>query len=274
MTRLKPNLYFSDEIIDILSLTRINFQFGGNIIESQKIELSVVLPCYNENENLRSLIDSYLLALGTRQNVEVIFVDNGSSDNSHKLLIELLAIKNDPRLKMIKVEVNQGYGFGILSGLRACKGQFLSWSHADQQCAPEDVFRIFDLLKKSQNPQKSFGKGLRVNDRGRAALLTQIQEFLSKIILGQIMIEINAQPKVFHRNLFESFRMPPNGYELDVYAYYKAIINKYDIVSENVIFHDRKHGHSKWAYSLPSKLKQIFRNFKYLIFLRTHREQL
>jgi len=212
--------------------------------------------------------------MGDRQNIEVIFVDNGSSDGTGNEITTILAKINDPRLKTTRVEINKGYGFGILSGLKVSTGHFLAWSHADQQCSPEDVFRVYDSLMASKKPSHSFGKGHRTNDRGRAAFLTLTQEFLTRLILGEKMIEINAQPKVFPRTLYTSFNMPPNGYELDIYAYYKALTNKFDIVSTNVIFHDRRHGKSKWSFSLFSKIKQIIKNFNYLIFLRLNRKNL
>lgn len=236
--------------------------------------LSVVLPCYNEKDNLSSLVDSYLSALGTRNDTEIIFVDNGSTDGTSHKLKEILDLKNDQRLKTALVEINQGYGFGILTGLSVAKGKYLAWSHADQQCSPEDVFSVYDAVLKSKKPENAFGKGHRVNDRGRAAVLTLIQEFLSKLILGIQMTEINAQPKVFHRSLFERFQIPPKGYELDIYAYYKALTLQFDVVTKDVIFHDRKHGQSKWSFSLTSKIKQILRNFNYLVFLRLNRKNL
>lgn len=234
--------------------------------------LSIVLPCYNEKDNLSSLVDSYLSALGDRNDAEIIFVDNGSNDGTSDKLKEILILKNDRRLRTAVVEINQGYGFGILSGLKVANGKYLAWSHADQQCAPEDVFNVYETVLASKKPENVFGKGHRVNDRGRAAILTLIQEFLAQIILGIKMTEINAQPKVFHRSLFERFQIPPKGYELDIYAYYKALTLNFDVVAKEVIFHDRKHGQSKWSFSLTSKIKQILRNFNYLVFLRLNRK--
>jgi glycosyltransferase involved in cell wall biosynthesis len=237
-------------------------------------DLSIVLPCYNEKENISTLVQSYVAAMGQRKNIEVVLVDNGSTDNSSEEIHKVLNLLNDSRFRTTKVEINQGYGFGILSGLKVSRGKFLAWSHADQQCSPSDVFNVYDAVLNSKNPQKTFGKGHRNNDRGRAVILTLIQEFLSKLILGKTMTEINAQPKVFHRALFENFQKPPNGYELDIYAYYKALLLNYEIVPINVIFHERKHGQSKWAFSLKSKLKQIIRNFVYLLFLKSNQGSL
>lgn len=241
---------------------------------SNLIDLSIVLPCYNEKENISSLIYAYKISMGERNNIEAIFVDNGSTDGTDQEIKRILSEINDPRLKTIKVQINRGYGFGILSGLGAATGRYLAWSHADQQCSPDDVFRLYDFLIASRHPERTFGKGYRTNNRGRAVFLTLAQELLSRIILGENLVEINAQPKVFPRELYKDFKMAPNGYELDIYAYYKAVTLKYEILSTEVIFHDRKHGQSKWSFSLTSKIKQILRNFSYLVFLRLNRKNL
>ena len=68
--------------------------------------------------------------------VEVILVDNGSTDNTPQVLEELLPLNSNCR--SIRVEENQGYGFGILSGLKIAKGDIIGWTHADMQTDPQD----------------------------------------------------------------------------------------------------------------------------------------
>ena len=95
--------------------------------------------------------------------------------------------------------------------------------------------------------------------------MTRIQSFLAEIFLRYQMIEINAQPKLFHRSFYQTWRNPPNGYELDLYAYFMALRQEMDIVSVEVEFLDRSHGQSKWAYSGASRLRFMVRSLFYLI---------
>ena len=98
------------------------------------MKFSLIIPCYNEAANLSLLLDR-CGKITDRSDIEVILVDNGSTDNSSEVLLNLL-----PRYagcRTVRVEKNQGYGFGIFTGLRAATGDILGWTHADihQHCA-------------------------------------------------------------------------------------------------------------------------------------------
>ena len=98
--------------------------------------LSLVIPCYNEAANLPSLLER-CKELAQRGSVEVILVDNGSTDDSPQVLARLLPAY--PGCRTVRVEHNQGYGFGILAGLKAARGDILGWTHADMQTDPMDA---------------------------------------------------------------------------------------------------------------------------------------
>ena len=82
---------------------------------------SLVIPCYNESETPLLLLARCSEVFDER--TEVVLVDNGSTDNSPAVLEEQLA--SHPRCRSVRVEENQGYGFGILTGLRVARGDVL-----------------------------------------------------------------------------------------------------------------------------------------------------
>lgn len=232
------------------------------------IKLSIVLPSYNEGENLPQLIEGYRLALSGFSNVELILVNNGSTDDTAERLKIELAKPSQLSFKIANVPVNKGYGNGIMAGIAMSGGEYLAWSHADLQCLPQDVVNLYNAVMRRPNPRICFGKGYRINKTERTGTLTKLQTFLYRIILGYNLTEINAQPKLFHRDFISEFHAPPLGYELDSYAYYKAVRKNMEIVTVDVYFYKRKAGKSKWAYSLHSRLYFMACNFIYLLKLR------
>ena len=72
------------------------------------IKLSIVVPCYNEEKNIPLILSRFNDVI-SRNDIEVILVDNGSTDNSEGVLSKLLP--KYPFAKTVKVDVNQGYGY-------------------------------------------------------------------------------------------------------------------------------------------------------------------
>lgn len=163
------------------------------------------------------------------------------------------------------MEKNIGYGYGIMSGLRSAKGEFLAFSHADMQCDPKDVFRAFELLRKQENSERVLVKG---NRKGRQNFLTSGLHMLARALFLRRFDDINGQPKIFDKGLMHTFKNPPNGFQLDFYLQYKALKSGYRVVSFPVAFGQRKFGYSKWATSLKSRIKNVSRFLGYMLKVR------
>src|SRR3989338_6808111 len=122
------------------------------------MKLSIIIPCYNEAMNLPLLLEQFFQAIN-RNDIEIIIVNNGSQDDSQDIIDRLLP--NYPFAKCLKINHNQGYGFGIISGLKSAVGDYLAWTHADLQTSPVDVIKGFELMERSNNPKKTLVKGRR-----------------------------------------------------------------------------------------------------------------
>ena len=111
-----------------------------------RTEFSLVIPCYNEAANLPLLLER-CGALVAEPGVEVILVDNGSTDETPGVLRDLLP--KVPGCRSVHVPVNRGYGFGVLAGLGAADGDILGWTHADMQTDPEDALHGLALFRRA-----------------------------------------------------------------------------------------------------------------------------
>ena len=106
------------------------------------MKLSLVIPCYNEIDSIEELINLCKKIINSY--TEIIIVDNGSRDGSYKKLKNLKLPKN---IKIKRVRKNIGYGNGILKGLKVCRGEIISWTHADLQTDPNDIINSYNLHK-------------------------------------------------------------------------------------------------------------------------------
>ncbi len=233
----------------------------------------IVLPCYNEEKSIEVILNRALAAAKksgfTSENFKLVLVENGSKDESLKVM---KLFKEKPEycdwFEIVIVPVNQGYGFGILQGLKQTTSEFIGWSHADQQCAPEDYFKAFHDLQNSSQPKKTLVKGLRRGRSFQEKMVTRVFESLATVLLGQRFHEVNAQPKVFHRSLLDFCPSPPTDFAFDLYFLYQAMKKGFEIKSISVDFPARVHGLSNWASSLKSRRRHIENMIKYILKLK------
>jgi glycosyltransferase involved in cell wall biosynthesis len=227
------------------------------------MRFSLVIPCFNEAENLPLLLER-CKDLVVNRNVEVILVDNGSTDNTADLLLKLLP--QYPGCRSVRVEKNQGYGFGILSGLRLAKGDILGWTHADMQTDPQDALRGLDLFNK--HGHNIFVKGRRYSRPFMDVFFTVGMSLFETLLLATPMWDINAQPTMFPRKFFDEWSSPPDDFSLDLFVYYQARSQGLNIRRFNVNFRERAYGVSHWNVNWGAKWKFIRRTIDFSIKLK------
>lgn len=233
--------------------------------------LSIIIPCYNESASLPELVERLATAFAPHvANVEIILVDNGSTDNSGDILAK--AVKCHQFLKSIRVEVNQGYGHGILQGLGTASGRYLGWTHADLQTDPADILLVLDFLKRN-NDEKIFCKGRRYGRPLGDVFFTLGMSMFESLLFTASLWDINAQPTVFHKDFFASWIDPPHDFSLDLFAYVNARRQALWVQRFPVRFGPRAHGQSHWNINWRAKLKFIRRTWAYSWALRGRRNE-
>ncbi len=230
----------------------------------------MVVPCYNEARNIPLILETFNEA-AFRNDVELVLVNNGSTDDSRQVFEILL-----PRYRFarqVTVEVNQGYGFGILAGLASASGEYLAWTHADLQTDLQDIFKALEIVETSARPEKIFVKGNRRKRPFADSFFTWGMGVFESLYLGTSLNDINAQPNLFHRSFLETWDNPPHDFSLDLYAFYLARKQNLEVVRFPVEFKPRLHGHSHWNSGLTSKARFIKRTLDYSLKLKRNLKQ-
>lgn len=227
------------------------------------MRFSLVIPCFNEEKNIPLLIERCKF-IGQHDEIELVLVDNGSIDNTANVIKDFQ--KSLPYLKLVSVKDNLGYGYGILKGLEQSKGEILGWTHADMQTDPQDILKGLELFYKDKTV--NFVKGRRVKRPFKDNFFTIGMSIFESLLLLKPMYDINAQPTMFSRDLFENWDSPPYDFSLDLYAYYMAMKKGYHIKRFKVFFNDRAFGESNWNISWQAKWKFIMRTIRYSIKLK------
>lgn len=237
-------------------------------MSSELYSLSIVVPCYNEGGNIPFIFSRFNEVIGDRKNIEVLLVNNGSTDNSKEIFEREMNLYNNDLFQVVNVDTNQGYGFGILSGLEVAKGNVLAWTHADLQTDPNDVIIGFDLFQNI-NSELVFIKGKRKKRKFSEAFFTWAMQVISSIVLKTPLNDINAQPKIFSRSFYQEYLTwnAPYDFSLDLYILFWAK-RRLKIIEIPVFFNKRIYGEAKGGGSFKTRINLIKRTFKYIFELR------
>ena len=230
-------------------------------------ELSIVIPCYNEDDNIFPLFRKIENLLKLDHKIEIIIVDNGSTDKTNQNILKSdLFIDN--KIKLKKIDNNIGYGFGIMSGVKIAKGDYIGWCHADLQTEPSDVYNAFLNNKNKLVTGEYVIKGLRKNRNIFDDIFTFGMSLIASTVFLKKINDINAQPKLFPKSFLSYLENHPNDFSLDLFFLVIAKKNGFKIINHNVTMKKRLHGEAKGGGSLKGKIKLIKRTLLYIIELR------
>jgi glycosyltransferase involved in cell wall biosynthesis len=225
------------------------------------IKFSIVVPCYNESENIPLILDRFKKVI-LREDIEVILVNNGSTDNSESVINKL--VPNYTFAKAIKIDVNKGYGFGIVTGLKQAKGEYIGYTHADMQTDPFDIVMGLEILESQEKKGSFYVKGKRKGRPITDEIFTAGMSVFESIYLGTVLWDINAQPNIFPKTFFDSIcAQCPDDFSLDLFFLYKAKKLNLNIIRFPVRFPQRIFGYSSWNNGLASKWKFIKRTLEF-----------
>lgn len=222
------------------------------------MKLSLIIPCYNEAPNLPLLLEC-CKDVANQPGIEVVLVDNGSTDSTPAVLLSLLP--SYPGCRTIRVDKNQGYGFGVLAGLATATGDILAWTHADMQTDPQDALRGLELF--ARHGEHIFVKGRRYGRPLVDVAFTIGMSVFETALLAKPLWDINAQPTMFSRKLYDSWSAAPHDFSLDLYAYYQARKRGLAVHRLPVRFDKRANGVSHWNVNWAAKRKFIRRTIEF-----------
>jgi len=158
------------------------------------------MPFYNEEECVVGVVTDLLAACAADGLAfEIVAIQNGSHDRTEELLKGLAT--QHPQLRIIGIEVNKGYGFGVINGLKAAQGDYLAYMAGDGQVSPEDVLKVFSAMKERG---LDFCQGCRaVRQVGlHRKMVSKVFNTLFRVLFRNSINDIGSNPKIMKRDLY------------------------------------------------------------------------
>jgi glycosyltransferase involved in cell wall biosynthesis len=191
-------------------------------IDGREPDISLVIPCYNEAESIaytvRRLVSVFEAAGRT---IEIVAVDNGSSDSTGEVIAALA--RDLPVVRPHRVEVNQGYGFGLRSGVPLARGRWVGFIPADGQVDAEDVLRLYEAASESRRPVLAkVRRRFRMDGIGRKFVSISYNGFVRLLWPTLESLDVNGTPKLLPRAVLDQMALESNGWFLDPEIMIKA----------------------------------------------------
>ena len=210
--------------------------------------LSVVVPVYNEYENIPLLYDEVVKALKDINDWELILVNDGSKDNSLEALKELAA-KDTQRVKVIGLRRNFGQTAAIAAGIDHASGDIIVLMDADLQNDPSDIPAMLDKLNEGYDVVSGWRKNRQDN-----LLRTFPSKIANKLICkvtGVHLHDYGCTLKAYRREVIKGFRLYG-----EMHRFIPAYADSFGarIVEMPVKHHPRIHGQAKYGLERTMKV--------------------
>ena len=210
------------------------------------MNISVVIPLLNEKESLRELTDSLIDVMKSYNfSYEIIFIDDGSCDNSWDI-IEELSSKSDT-IKGIKFHRNYGKSQALHAGFLKSQGKVVFTMDADLQDDPKEIPAMYDMIMNDNFDLVSGWKKKRFDSVIFKNIPSKIFNFAARTTSGIKLNDFNCGLKAFKKDVIKSI----NVYgEMHRYIPILAKNEGYKKIGEKIVNHrPRKYGKTKFGPS-------------------------
>ncbi|HEX6045768.1 MAG TPA: glycosyltransferase family 2 protein [Pyrinomonadaceae bacterium] len=235
----------------ILDEQKISRELASAGTETATPEISIFLPVYNEEPNLQPLhakLDEALKKLN--RSAEIVYVDDGSSDGSLKILREIAEL--DPRVRVIALRRNYGQTAAMAAGIDAASGKVLIPMDADLQNDPADIARLLSKLDEGYDVVSGWRK-----NRQDKMITRKIPSMIANRVISWIggvpLHDYGCSLKAYRRESLQDVRLYGEMHRfIPIYASWAGA----RVTEIPVRHHARTMGKSK--YGLSRTLKVVF----------------
>jgi glycosyltransferase involved in cell wall biosynthesis len=208
-------------------------------------DISIVVPLFNEEESLPELIDWIEKVCNEHgYSYEVIMVDDGSTDDSWRVVEELS--EQNPAVKGIKFQRNYGKSAALNEGFKAAVGNVVITMDADLQDSPDEIPELYRMVTADGFDLVSGWKKKRYDNAVTKNLPSKLYNYVNRRISGLKLHDMNCGLKAYKRKVVKSIEVYG---EMHRFIPVLAQAAGYKKIGEKVVVHRaRKYGSSKFGW--------------------------
>lgn len=219
------------------------------------VYISIIIPVYNEEGNLHKLHDELLNVMKDSKSYEIVFVDDGSTDNSFEILKQIAA--KNKMARIVKLISNYGQSNAIAAGISKCSGKIIVTMDSDMQHDPKDILPMVKKIEEGFHVVCGWRKYRGYSDSLiKKTVPSKISNFLIRKLTGCSLNDSTGGMRAFSKSVVEV--IPIYG-EMHRYLPILAFWKGFKVTEVPITIRKRASGNTKYNY------KRIFRGFLDLI---------
>lgn len=221
-------------------------------LTGKHFRVSVVLPTYNERENIVEAIERISKSLG-KNLLETIVVDDNSPDGTWKIVQKL----KNPKVRLIRRMRERGLASALARGVEETKGNVVVWLDCDLGIPPEVIPGLVEKLKNYDVAIGSrYVKGGKDTRARWRALLSVIINIFASLMLGSRIKDYTSGFAAVKKKVFETIKLSKKGFgEYFIEFIFQCIKKNFSIAEIGYVYGNRKGGLSKSDGSIITLLK-------------------
>lgn len=223
------------------------------------MKISIIIPVYNEEENITGLLEKLNQALGLlKYEYEVIFINDGSTDDTMRLLSEIT--KKQDVYTAIDLKRNFGQTAAIMAGIDAAKGDVIVTMDGDLQNDPANIPLLLEKLEQGYDVCSGWRKNRKDNYFSRT-LPSKIANYIISTISGVKLNDYGCTLKAYKKDVLKNVKLYGEMHRfIPIYASWDGA----RVTEIPVTHHPRKYGNSKYGLERTFKVVLDLIVVKYL----------
>ena len=208
------------------------------------MDLSIVIPLYNEDESILELHSKIVSSLSNSSlNYEIIFIDDGSSDNSWNNIKDVT--KRVKNTRAIRFLTNYGKSMALSAGFKSTRGEVVVTMDADLQDDPNEILQLYNVLINEDYHIVSGWKKKRYDSVIFKNLPSKLFNWAARLSSGINLNDFNCGIKAYKRDVIKEIKLTSGMHRYIPVLAKNSGFNK--IGEKIVLHHPRKHGRTKYG---------------------------
>ena len=208
------------------------------------MDLSIVIPLYNEDESIDELHSKIVSSLSNSSlNYEIIFIDDGSSDNSWNIIKDVTKRFNN--IRAIRFLINYGKSMALSAGFKLTKGEVVVTMDADLQDDPNEILQLYNVLINEDYHIVSGWKRKRYDSLIFKNLPSKLFNWAARLSSGIKLNDFNCGIKAYKSDVIKEIKLTSGMHRYIPVLAKNSGFNK--IGEKIVLHHPRKHGKTKYG---------------------------